>query len=158
MEEKIQSSQVKEEGVKEVIHKKKISKGKFIALIIVLLVIWLGAIQIMAAERYNAVVNVIEGENKMVINPTNELLDFGDLSRDTGSSRFVTLKNPGKKDKRIVVIKYGSISEIMKIDRSNFVLKPGEEVKLEFHVQVPVSAPYKKYSGKIVIFKYPKLF
>lgn len=138
--------------------KKKKSKKRLILLIILGVLVWLGAVQLMAAERYKAVVNVIEGENKMGINPSSERLDFGDLSRDTGSSRFVNLKNPGKKDKIISVLKFGNISEIMKIEKNNLVLKPGEEVKLEFHVQVPVSAPYKKYSGTVIIFKYPKLF
>lgn len=138
--------------------KKKISRGKLIGLIVVLVIVWFGAIQIMAAERYSAVVNVIEGENKLGINPSTEMLDFGDLSRDTGASRFITLKNPGKRDKVIAIVKYGEIAELMKIDRNNFVLKPGEEVKLEFHVRVPVSAPYKKFAGKVIIFKYPKLF
>lgn len=138
--------------------KKKMSKGKLLTIVVVLVVIWFSAIQLMAAERYKAVVNVIEGENKMGINPSAEKLDFGDLSRDTGSSRFVLLKNTGKRDKVIRVLKYGSISEIMKVEKNNFILKPNEEIKLEFHVQVPVSAPYKKYSGTVIIFKWLKIF
>lgn len=138
--------------------KRKISKGKLVAIIIIVLIVWFGAVQYMSAERYQAVVNVVEGDNKVGVNPTSERLDFGDLSRDTGSAKTVTLKNTGTRDKKIVVWKKGSIAELMAVSQNNFVLKAGEEVKIEFTVRIPVSAPYQKYDGKVVIFKWPKLW
>ncbi|MDO8559603.1 MAG: hypothetical protein Q7S23_01005 [bacterium] len=113
----------------------------------------------MAAERYQAVVQVVEGTDKVGVNPTAERLDFGDLSRDTGASRFINLKNPGKMPKTIWVVKSGELAELMKVDRpAKFTLRPGEEVKLEFNVRIPSSAQYRKYSGRVMIFKWPKVF
>lgn len=138
--------------------KLKLTRGKIISLVVILIIIWFGAIQIMAAERYEAIVNVVEGDNKVGVNPTSERLDFGDLSRDTGAAKNVTIKNTGQSDKKIIVIKRGAISELMKVNKSNFVLKAGEETKIEFSVQIPVSAPYQKYAGQVMIFKLPNWF
>ena len=135
------------------------SKKNAFIVIIVVAIAWFVGVQIMAAERYQAVVQVVEGTDRVGVNPTAERLDFGDLSRDTGASRFINLKNPGKMAKTIWVVKSGTIAELMKTDKpAKFTLQPGEEVKLEFNVKIPVSAPYGKYSGKVMIFKWPKLF
>ena len=112
----------------------------------------------MAAERYAAVVNVIEGVDKVGVNPTTELLDFGDLSRETAQTRTVTLKNTGKMSKFIQVWKKGELAEIMTETKNNFELKPGEEYKLELTVKIPSSAEYRKYQGSVVIFKWPKVW
>ncbi len=130
-----------------------------VILIVALVLVWLVGIQVMAAERYAAVVNVIEGTDKVGVNPSSDRLDFGDLSRETGASRFVTLKNTGGRAKQIWVVKTGSIAELMKSDKPDwFTLAPGEEVKLELTVRIPVSAPYGKMSGTVTIFKWPKVF
>ena len=144
--------------------KLKLSKGKLIGLIVVLVIIWLIAVQVMAADRYQAVVVVVEGENKVGINPTTERLDFGDLSRDNGSSRFINLTASQNcflclgGEKYIMIWKFGEISELMKVDKNNFVLKPGEDQRVEFSVYAPVSAPYKEYTGKVWVIKWPKIF
>ena len=139
--------------------KKKMPLKRKVILIAVLVLVWVLGVQVMAAERYAAVVNVIEGTDKVGVNPLSDRLDFGDLSRETGASRFVTLKNTGGRAKQIWVVKTGSIAELMKSDRADwFTLAPGEEVKLEFTVRIPVSAPYGKMSGTVVIFKWPKVF
>lgn len=152
-EEKKEAPKKVEEKTPEAPKKKKKSKIKIIGLVIVVLVIWFGAVQYMAAERYDAVVNVIEGENKVGVNPTSESLDFGDLSRETAQTRTVTIKNTGKSDKYIMVWKRGEIAEIMDVSKNNFTLKAGEEAKIEFNVKVPKTAEIRKYSGKVVIFK-----
>lgn len=147
------------EGAKIEKPKKRWTKKHTIILVVALVVAWFLGVQIMAAERYSAVVNVVEGKDKVGVNPTAERLDFGDLSRDTGASRFVTLKNTGKMQKQIWVIKSGPIAELMKMDKPGwFTLQPGEEVKLEFNVKIPVSAPYQKFAGTVYIFKWPKVF
>lgn len=139
--------------------KKKMTLKRKIILIVVLVVVWLAGIQVMAAERYGAVVNVIEGTDKVGVNPQPDRLDFGDLSRDTAASRFVTLKNTGGRPKQIWVVKTGGIAELMKSNKSDwFTLAPNEEVRLEFTVRIPVSAPIQKYDGTVTIFKWPKLF
>ena len=138
--------------------RKRWTRTHTVVLVVAMVLVWFVGVQIMAAGRSPAVVNVVEGVDKVGVNPVARL-DFGDLSRDTGANRYVTLKNTGKMNKQIWVVKTGSISEMMKVDRpGSFTLKPGEEVKLEFNVQVPVSAPIQKYAGTVYIFKWPKLF
>lgn len=139
--------------------KKRWTRKHTIFSVMVLAVAWFAGVQIMAAERYSAVVNVVEGTDKVGVNPTAERLDFGDLSRDTGASRFVVLENTGKRPKRIGVLKTGTIAELMKSNKpSRFTLAPGEKLQLEFMVRIPVSAPYQKFTGKVVIFKWLKVF
>lgn len=139
--------------------RKRWGKKHTVILVIVLVVVWFVGVQLMAAERYSAVVNVVEGIDKVGVNPTADRLDFGDLSHDTGASRFVTLANNGKVAKQIWVVKTGGIAELMNIDRGGwFVLKAGEQAKIEFNVKIPSSAPYQQFRGKVIIFKWPKLF
>lgn len=147
-----------EQGSVSTPKRKRWTRTNTIVLVIAMVVVWFVGVQIMAAERYPAVVNVVEGVDKVGVNPVARL-DFGDLSRDTGANRYVTLKNTGKMAKQIWVVKTGALSEMMKIDTGgSFTLKPGEEVKVEFNVQVPVSAPYQKFTGTVYIFKWPKPF
>ena len=103
-------------------------------------------------------VNVVEGENIVGVNPTPEKLDFGDLSRNNGMTRYVTLKSGGDYPSYIIVWKFGSISSLVKVDRNFFTLNPDEEVKVAFEIYVPPSAEVKKYDGRVMIFKLPKLF
>jgi len=138
--------------------RKKMSKVKLIGLIIVLVVIWFLAIQIMAAETYQMVVVVKEEENIMGVNPLAESLDFGDLSRNLGSTRIVTLNNSSGGGRYILVWKRGEIGDMVTLNKNNFVLKPGEEIKLEFTIQIPPSAEPRQYKGKATIFRWPKFW
>jgi len=104
------------------------------------------------------VVQVVEGENVMGINPLADKLDFGDLSRNNGMTRYVTLKSGGGIPIYIAVLKIGEISDLVKTDKNLFVLKTGEEVKLSFEIKIPPSAQTRKYSGYTIIFRLPKIF
>ena len=123
--------------------------GIIIALIIV--------IQIINAAKYKMVINVVEGENIMGINPLADKLDFGDLSRNNGMTRYVTLNSGGGISTYIVVWKFGGISDLVKVNKNYFTLNPGEEVKLSFEINIPPSAEIKKYSGWTIIFRLPKI-
>ncbi|MCK5459965.1 hypothetical protein KAI52_02535 [Candidatus Parcubacteria bacterium] len=113
-------------------------------------------VQVAIADKYSAQVLVIEGEKKVGVNPTDERLDFGDLSADTSATRYVTL-NAGGIDTFIFVLKFGSIAELVKLSENNFTMKKGDEKKLEFSLYMPVSAPIgEKYTGFVWIFKLPK--
>ena len=138
--------------------KKKMSKGKIVGWVIVLIIIWLVAIQIMAAERYDMQVQVKEEENILGINPTEVSLDFGDLSRNVGATRFVAMKNESDTDRYIMVWKMGEISGMVDLNQNNFTLESGEEFRLEFNIQIPPSAEPRLYTGKTIIFKWPKFF
>lgn len=125
-----------------------------IGVIIALLVI----IQIVNAAKYQMMVNVIEGENIMGINPLADKLDFGDLSRNNGMTRYVTMKSEGGISTYVIVWKLGEIAELVELNKNYFTLEPGEEVKLAFEIQIPPSAEIKGYSGWTMIIRLPKPF
>src|SRR3989344_1473545 len=134
------------------------NKSKLIFAVIGLMVIFIIAVQIINAVKYKMVVNVKEGENIMGVNPLADKLDFGDLSRNKGMTRYVTLKSNGSVSTFAAVLKFGEISDLVKLDKNYFVLKPNEEIKLAFEINIPPSAQTKKYSGWAVIFRLPKIF
>lgn len=136
----------------------KMSKIKAIIILAAVVVVWFLAVQFLAAERYGMQVNVKAEENVMGVNPTDESLDFGDLSRNLGATRIVTLKNSSKSDKYILVWMRGEAAGMIKLNKNNFSLKPGEEVKLEFALQVPPSAEPRIYKGTAMIFRWPKMW
>jgi len=154
--ENTQSNEREEKGTSK--SKKKISKPKLIALIVVLVIIWFLAVQVFAAERWDMVVVVKAEENIMGINPLDESLDFGDLSRNLGQTRYVKLVNGSKSDRYVMVWKWGEISDMVEIEKNNFVLEPGEEYKIGFKIQIPPSAETKQYKGKVMVFRLPKWF
>ncbi|KPJ57428.1 hypothetical protein AMJ49_00620 [Parcubacteria bacterium DG_74_2] len=134
------------------------SKIKKILLIVLAIILLIVVVQIVNAAKYRMVVNVVEGENVMGINPLADKLDFGDLSRNNGMTRYVTLKSAGGISTYIAVLKFGEISDLVKVDKNFFTLNPGEEVKLAFEIQIPPSAETRKYGGWTVIFRIPKIF
>ena len=134
------------------------NKIKKILIVIAAIIVLFLVVQIVNAAKYKMVVNVKEGENVMGVNPLTESLDFGDLSRNNGMTRYVTMKSGGGISTYVIVLKFGEISDLVKISKSAFTLKPGEEVKLAFEIQIPPSAQIKKYSGRVWIFRLPKPF
>jgi len=122
------------------------------------LIVFVGIIQIIVADKYQAQVLVIEGEKKVGVNPTTERLDFGDLSGDTSATRYIAL-NAGGAETFISVFKFGSIAELIDLSENNFTIKEGEEKRLEFNLYMPPSAPVgEKYTGWVWLFKLPKLW
>lgn len=137
---------------------KKMPLGKKIIWLIAVIVLFIAVVQIAVADKYSAQVIVIEGEKKVGVNPTDQNLDFGDLSADTTATRYVTLKAAGA-DTLIFVWKFGEIAELIKLNKNNFIIHQGETEKLEFSLYMPPSAPInKKYSGYVWIFKLPKVW
>lgn len=116
------------------------------------------ASQVVNAAKYEMLVNVVDGKNIVGINPTTERLDFGDLSKDGGMTRFITLKSEGKSSAYILVWKFGEIAELISVNKNYFVLDPGQEEQLAFKINVPSSAEARKYEGGVWVFRFPKLF
>ena len=131
---------------------------KKVLAIIGILIAVIVLVQIINSAKYKMVVNVVEGENIMGINPLAEKLDFGDLSRNNGMTRYVAFKNGGGVPIFIAAFKVGDISDLIKLNKNYFILKPGEEFKLAYEIQIPPSAQVKKYSGWTIIFRLPKPF
>ena len=134
------------------------SKTKKILLVIAAIIVLIVVVQVVNAAKYKMVVNVVEGENIMGINPLAERLDFGDLSRNNGMTRYVTFKSSGGTPVYIAGFKFGEISDLVKIDKNFFTLKPGEEVRMAFEIKIPPSAETRQYSGWVWIFRIPKFF
>ncbi len=130
---------------------------KILAAILIIIFVILVA-QVINAEKYKMTVNVLESEDEVRVNPTTEKLDFGDISRNNGMSRYVTLKSEGKTSAHIMVWKFGEISDLVKISKNRFVIEPGQEERLSFTINVPPSAEIKQYTGRVWIFRLPKLF
>lgn len=153
-----ETEQKKELAVK---NRKKRSPGKVLKMIVLSVVffaVWFAIVQYIAADKYDAVVKVIEANGKIGVNPMTERLDYGDLPKGNASTRFVTIENNGKMDIYVAIVKYGEIAELIKINKNNFVLAPGEKEKLELPLEMPISANKEEYKGKVVVFKFPKVF
>ena len=135
--------------------KKKMSIGKIIAWVIVVLVGIFLVIQYINAAKYPALVQVIK-EEKIGVNPTGDALDFGDLPRNRSAARTVTLKSEGNTASYIMIWKFGAISDLMKVDKNYFILKPHTTEKLEFSTTIPNSAEFRYYKGRVLIFQIPK--
>jgi len=138
---------------------RRMSLGKIIFWVIIAVVVLVAGVQVVNADKYKATVLPIEGEKKVGVNPTDQALDFGDLSADTSASRYVTLKSSGSRDTYIWIMKFGSLADLIKTDQSAFTLKAGEEKKIEFNVYMPSSAPKnQRMDGSVWIFKIPKIW
>src|SRR3989344_4861619 len=124
---------------------------------VILLVIFLGLFYItLDANKYAATVRVIEGEGRVGVNPTTELLDFGDLSPGTSAVRRVDIQNGTPIPMYVAVVRVGSISELMKLDKNYFVVPGNSGEKIEFTVYMPASAPIDEtMDGRVILFKIP---
>lgn len=110
------------------------------------------------ANKYPALVRVIEGEGRVGVNPTDEALDFGDLSRGTAAVRRVTINNNTPIPMFIVAFKTGSIRTLMKLDQNYFRLAPRTEEQINFTTYMPASAVVgDTYGGRVFLFKIPIL-
>ena len=131
---------------------------------VILLVIFLFVFYVVLdANKYAMQVLVIEGEGKVGVNPTQELLDFGDMSKGTTAIRTVTLNNGTFMPMQVLVWQIGGITDLVDITfkedgkpAGSFKLKPGVETKLDFVANMPASVqPGTKYTGRVFIFKIP---
>lgn len=134
------------------------SKIKKILIVIGAIILLLIIVQIVNAAKYKMVVNVVEGENVMGVNPLADKLDFGDLSRNNGMTRYVAMQNGGGMPIYVMAWKFGNISELIKLDQNYFTLNSGEEVKIAYEIHIPDSAEIQKYSGWTIVFRLPKFW
>ena len=124
-----------------------------VALVIVFLFVFYIALD---ANKYQATVHVIEGEGKVGVNPTTERLDFGDLSPGTSAIRRVDIENGTTISMYVAIVNFGSINDLMTINKSSFTLSPGKKDVIEFTVYMPASAPIDAtLTGRVFIFKIP---
>src|SRR3989338_7519555 len=131
------------------------TKDKVIGVILIVIFVFIFYV-VLDANKYRAMVHVIEGQGRVGVNPTAEAIVFGDLSRGTSAVRRVDLKNGTIMPMYVMVFKMGSISDLVNINRNFFRLKPGESEKIELEIYVPASAEIgKDYGGRVFLFKIP---
>lgn len=133
-------------------------KLKLTILIILLLIVWFIIIQIFSANKYVALVKVVEGESKVGINPLADKLDFGDLSRNSQAKRFIKLTNQGQFRVFVMSFQFGEISELLEVNKNFFTILPTESQQIEYKINIPPSAPVKTYKGYVWLFKIPIFF
>ncbi|MFC1629654.1 hypothetical protein ACFL11_00270 [Patescibacteria group bacterium] len=136
---------------------KNMSRIKKILIIIAVIFLIIVAVQIINTAKYRMVVNVVEGKNVMGLNPLTDKLDFGDLSKNNGMTRYVALKSGGGIPTYIIVWKFGGIADLVNVNKNVFILDPGQETKLAFELKIPPSAEIKQYSGWVWILRLPKI-
>ena len=128
---------------------------KIIGLVLLIIFLFIFYV-VLEANKYRAMVRVIEGQGRVGVNPTTESLDFGDLSRGTSAIRRVNLENGTFMPMYVMIWEMGGISDLMDISQNYFKLKPRESVKIDFTTYVPASAEIdKNYTGRVFLFKVP---
>ena len=108
------------------------------------------------ASKYRATVRVIEGEGQIGVNPTTEVLDFGDLSRGTTAVRRVDIQNGTGIALFVAVARVGKIFELVDLDKNYFTVAPHTSDRIDFSLRMPASATIDAtYGGRVYIFKIP---
>lgn len=137
--------------------KEKLNLFQKIVLGVVLFVLLFVFYVSLDANKYKAQVRVVPGEGVVGVNPTSESLDFGDLSRGGRAVRRVTVDNGTFVPMQVVVLKWGSISDLMEISDKNFRLGANETAEIEFSTYIPASAEVDRiYDGRVYLFKIPR--
>ena len=124
----------------------------FFLMLVVLVVFYIA----LDANKYRAEVRVIEGSGSVGVNPTTELLDFGDLSRGTSAVRRVHIENGSGIPMWIAIVRVGSITDLMRPDKNYFTLRPHTEETIEFTTYMPASGEVGAiYTGRVFLFRIP---
>ncbi len=138
------------------LEKNKLSFANKLSLVILAVVFVFIFYLTLDANKYRAVVQVIDGEGQIGVNPTAEALDFGDLSRGSSAVRRVALTNGTGWPIYIVAFKTGNIRSLIDINENYFRLAPHSSTKIEFLTYIPASAKVgDKYQGRVYLFKVP---
>ncbi len=132
----------------------RISTARLVVLALVVSVVLTAAVELAAAQKYYATVKVIDGV-VLGINPLDDALDFGDIPKGAGQTRFVTIDNDSNRPAYIVVWTVGGISQLIDVDKTRFVLDGRESAQVSFKLKVPPSSPTKSYTGAVLIFRLP---
>ncbi len=108
------------------------------------------------ANKYRAEVRVVEGSGRVGVNPTTELLDFGDLSRGTSAVRRISISNNTGIPMWIAVVRVGSITDLMNPDKNYFILPARTQESIIFTTYMPASGEVGAlYTGRVFVFRIP---
>ncbi len=120
--------------------------------VILILLVW-GAVIARSTSIYSAQVLVPEGGAIGIPPPTG--LDFGDVPRGASAEKRIQLTNEGRLNTYVVVFTWGSIGDLLNVSDAFFNMKPGEKRTLTFEASIPISAPQKKYTGRVFVVRLP---
>jgi len=134
----------------------KIGMGKKILIGLVVVVYLFVLYIVVDANKYKAMVRVIDGAGQVGVNPTSESLDFGDISLGMSARRKVNIANNTFMPMRILIWKTGTIKNIMDVSEQSLRLDPHIDTEIEFTTYIPASAVIdQNYEGRVYIFKIP---
>jgi hypothetical protein len=123
----------------------------FVIIIIIILCIFLYSNiidYISTYEKREVYAQVIVSDNfGIAINGT--ALIFGMTKPGGHSEKDIQLENNYNHDVRFKIYTEGNISDFLIVSENNFILKPGESKTLTFTVNIPGSAAFGTYSGKV---------
>lgn len=125
---------------------------KKIIIAVIILVLAFFVFEIASGSSYKMTVNVIDKSNFIGVNPSTELLDFGDLAKNYNAVKYVKIANTGKIPSYMLILGTGEISKFIEKGETFFSVSPGEEKEISFTINIPPTAENKKYNGKIYIF------
>ncbi len=120
--------------------------------VILILLLW-GAVIASSTSMYSAQVLVPEGGSIGIPPPRG--LDFGDVPRGASAEKRIQLENQGRLDTYVVVFTWGGIRDLLGVSDAFFNMKPGDERTLTFEASIPISAPQKKYTGRVFVVRLP---
>src|SRR3989338_7511407 len=109
----------------------RLSRGEKILAVVLGVIFLLLFYVTLDANKYRATVRVIDGEGKVGVNPTTEVLDFGDLSPGTSAVRRVDIQNGTPIPMWVAVVRTGAINDLMKLDKNYFVVPGNSGAKIE---------------------------
>jgi hypothetical protein len=121
------------------------------------LLIWVGVMQYVVADKYPASVRVVGAGAETAASVSADGLDFGSLARGNSSTRFITIRNGSVRDVYVKIIKLGDVGKFVELSRNDFVLGRGKSESLEFSLHIPSGAEERGYSGRILVFELPKI-
>ncbi len=111
---------------------------------------------VLDANKYKAMVHIIEGAGRVGVNPTSESLDFGDISLGMSATRKVDITNQTVMPVRVLVWTTGDIEDLMNVSDKNFRVGAHSDAEIEFSTYIPASAAVDRdYEGRVYIFKIP---
>jgi hypothetical protein len=133
------------------------------ALAAIFLIIFLFIVYIvLSADEYRLVVWVGEGGEGAT--STAEVIDFGEISKETPAVRQMAERNGIFMPVRVVVLKVGDTAKMVDVSFGSgyqgvkfLKLKPQEEVRINLTASVPpqTETDNKKYTGRVLFFKVP---
>jgi hypothetical protein len=109
-----------------------------------------------ATTIYNSQVIVKAAGGAIGIAPFTDRIDFGDVPQGQEVGKTLVLENEGAVPNQVIVLVFGGIGDLVKVEPTSFNLEPGESQEVEFRLVMPSSAePEKKYTGKVIILRFP---